>query len=160
MRPLDEFLLDKVFQPVADRYADRMTCFDFAKNCATGAAVAIAARAVLGYFDGVLSGFTVAFGFFAIMAAFWLRKLAADADRTQKEGLLNPMRITLLPARVFTVIVGIPMAILFMIVDGTLPDAFFLMEMSLWTATYYFISCQKNPPAPVHAPREAFVGGA
>lgn len=160
MRALDEFLLDKVFQPVADRYADRMNCFDFARTCAMGVAVFIAARVVPGYFSGVLNGMSLVFGFIAMMVAFWLRKLAGDFDRTQKEGLLNPMRISLLPARLFSVIVGVPVAILFVVVDSGISDVFFLMEMILWMTTYYFISCRKNPPARVYAPREAFVGGA
>ena len=145
----DFLLLDRVFQPVADRMAAWATCFDLAR--ATLIAVIVLHTAVLAWNLTLLTnplllalatgGTLAGYG-----AASQLRGQVARAERRCRPGMMNVQRVTMRPFRVAWLgFAAVSAALAF--VSGLRPVDLCAAALSLaWLATVYFASCSPSQP--------------
>lgn len=145
-RRLDQFLLDRVFQPVVN--ATTANCFAMSRSCATGCAVFLIMRLLLELSQGKWTVIMFAFSLLALFAITIVVVAIGSMEQRVTERSGNPWRENWYALRVvallFVTLISIPSAL------GpafSLRDCLLLAENLLWFATLYFGSCQRLPPA-------------
>ncbi|GBQ70763.1 hypothetical protein AA103196_2587 [Ameyamaea chiangmaiensis NBRC 103196] len=144
----DEWLLDRVFQPVADRLPERLTALEIGMSFQLGAlllsAVSIGAMVVIGHLgfgDAMFNVLTWSVGLAFFVGINRVRPLV-------KPGHLNPLRPMLAGMRPLS----IPFAIYSLWQGVTAPPGF---ELAMWFNSLanmayvlgtYLISCTPRPP--------------
>ena len=133
---LDEFLLERVFQPMADAMAGSSTPAEAARCCVTGAMVFILAKMLAGA-AFALPNWTVLLDLLTLWAGMAVLRSLSHASGSR----FNPLRDQFALARRVLALVTILLALL-----GTrsLVQSFSLMQCLLWCMTLYFASC--TPP--------------
>ncbi len=145
---IDTALLDRVFQPVADRAASAATCFDLARF-ALAAAVALQTIVLiddlLTFGDPVARALAGGITLLAFVGADQGRRLIVRVERQARSGMMNVRRITLRSQRwAWLAICGWTVATTVIRLDAT---SLHLGLASLaWVATIYFASCTPQPP--------------
>lgn len=158
LRSLDSWLIDQIFQKIADWVDSRIgrTCFWLAKMCAW--AVVIFWAASLTFFDGYLSVHGAIFTVWSVGAlaqiSQWERKEKNRLSLTA-ERVLNPDRMSLsyLLVRIATtliILVLLPLApIMLLESKAGLPPAKILLDvlqiLSFWGSIYFSV-CTPKPP--------------
>lgn len=145
--PLDAVIIDRVFQPAADRLAGYISCFDLARFFADGVmlvvlfTVAITLYSSSGQIDWVTPGLAV----FCVLGLGALRYVVGRLERSCKSGLANPARHSLFVARVM----ALYEVILEIIRLARMQDWFSFLLLGVVLAILcaaYFASCYPNPP--------------
>lgn len=143
-RKMDDFIIDKVFQRVADALAGRVTPGIMAQNSLILCSLFEIFRS---WKTWQLNEFHA---FSAIMAGFFITFLLAMAfmaDGGRRAGLMPKERLTLFPVRVFLLIVFV-----FIIIAKILPHDHEILRtidifvISTELAGLYFLACRTNPP--------------
>jgi hypothetical protein len=157
---VDTLLLDRVFQPVADRLEDWTTCFGLARvSLAAGVALqtAVLAFDIQTYSDPVILILAVGATLLAYLGADQTRALIARVERQSRPGVMNVRRVTLRWQRMAWLTVSACCA----------GSSFASMELGAvcgslaslsWVAAVYFLSCSPKPPAARRFRRYALVG--
>ncbi len=145
---VDGFLLDRVFQPAADRLAETASCFTMARLSLLGAVmlqtIVLCGDLVL-FADPVMRMLAGGITVLAFFGADRGRVLIARAERASRSGTLNVRRITLRWQRMAWLAIGLWSVA----TSCTKPDAATLglaVASLFWLATIYFVSCSPAPP--------------
>ncbi len=147
---LDTVLLDRVFQPLADRVCDRASCFDLARVALAGVVAlqcVVLARQVGTGAGGAALGLVA----MASLVQFWavgrvLRQILG-AERRARPGMMNVARVTLRPFRTVWLLVAMGSACL---LTGLHQGAASLCPVAanlLWVAAVYLMSCVSRAPS-------------
>lgn len=139
---LDEFLLHRVFQPVADAMAGFTTPADVARCCVTGAMVFVLARMLAAGVPAV-PDWTVLLDLLGLWAGMVVLRSLTDASGG---GRLNPLCVQFALGRPILAVVTVLTLLLGV---RSLAQSFTLMQTALWCMTLYFGSC--TPPQKVRA---------
>lgn len=145
----DLFLLDRVFQPIADRLAHRTTCFGMARLLLHGVLVLVLAVVGGQWREGQLDGWNLLFGpcmfYIAWANLLLLRRAESRADRL--DGTANGLRARIWWQRLYWVVmVGVSLYRIG-IGDRAFSDVAGLLLNLCLAAAVYFMSCRANPPA-------------
>ncbi|MBV9735678.1 MAG: hypothetical protein JO209_07185 [Acidisphaera sp.] len=147
--PFDQFLLDRVFQPIADRLAHRTTCYALARLLLHGVLVLV--LAVIGgeWREGRLDGWNVLFGpcMFYIAWANLLLLRRAESRAERQDGTAGGLRLRIWWQRLYWVVMTAISLYRIGIGYREFSDvAGLLLDLCLAGAVY-FMSCRANPPA-------------
>lgn len=146
---IDHLLLDRGFQPVAERLARWVSCFALARACLVGI---VALQSVILAWDlhALRDPPSLALVAIATLAQYYIVPFVYQhvrrIERQARPGLLNPQRIVLRPARL------VWLAATLVICCAWLGSAFpplITLQLAvgcLWCATLYFESCSPAPP--------------
>lgn len=138
MRRVDDWLIDAVFQPVADRLAPAVSCYGIAAFLLTGFGLIQAAIYVL----------NEDWTFLAVMST-WLPFMTFKAYRLDQEkprSVLPDTRLTGFISRIMCLVLLTPLSLAETIAPM---DMRFRAQGLLWlllVLAEYFIACRKNPP--------------
>ncbi len=157
LNKIDDFLVDGVFQRLADALWDRAgNCFCVALICLMGFTVFTVALLLSQIVAGTFSYPMMGLEFMAMMSAAVAALLFKDHTRSTKGP--SPFRARLFSSRVLLLAT---MVILAMMAIGGLSLAmlFNIARMALYTAAIFFASCSTRPPMRrVERTREVFQG--
>ncbi len=154
MPDVDALLIDKLWQPLADRLGDRLSCFDLARLSLDAA---IALEAALLAWDlaniasrtlrtAVVIGTLMAFG-----AAQALRGQIARAERRARPGMMNLDRVTLRPVRLLWV--GLALFCAAGLALSASIAALLNAGATLgWIGAVYLMCCVPMPPTKASSP--------
>jgi hypothetical protein len=134
---LDDFLMNRVFQPTANAMAGAMTPAEAARFCVTGAMVFVLGRMLVAATEA-LPDWTVLLDFLALWAGMALLRALSMLPATRS----NPLRDQFGLAR--PILAATAIAIL-LLGAPTLKASFGSMQVALLCMTLYFASCE--PPA-------------
>ncbi len=133
-RKLDDFLIDRVFQPICDRLARWIDCYGIAEFVATGAVAVIL----------LYTGLTLVYGypwiatFGMVLAGIYAIRIRIIRTMSKPQpGLMPKERLTGLTIRTL----DLAFCIFLM-----LPPAWPAPAWWLYTASMYFTACRKLPP--------------
>ncbi len=148
MADMDGLLIDRVFQPVADRVAGCASCFDLAR-LSLNAAIALEA-ALLAYDLArlpdpaqrtlVVLGTLMAFG-----AAQAVRLQIARAERQARPGMMNLNRVVLRPFRLLWIGLGL-VGLTSLAVSGGTAALLNAAASFGWLGAVYLMCCVPTPP--------------
>ncbi len=146
---VDTFLLDRVFQPCADRLASVASCFGLAR---TALVLACEAQALTLFWDASLNltPFNLAMcGSVALLACYggyraW--QLIQRIERQSRSGAMNVRRITLRGQRM-TWLGACALCSAMLSPHADIRAAFAILGCIAWVAVVYFLSCTPMPPA-------------
>jgi len=140
-RTIDDFIIDRIFQPISDTLASLVSCYAIGAFLMTGGLMFSFAWDVQAQ-HWVNLFFDVTFG---PLYLYW-------AHRMQNEPIRNVMptnRIALLPVRIFLVVLclfgSIP-AIVINLAQGIWIEATHNFSGICMTAAFYFLACRRLPP--------------
>lgn len=135
----DNFLIDKAFQPAADRLATCASCYQIAADLFLGAAICGAVDAVVREHTWILR--FVALGF-ALFCLLWRREARKEGART-RIGFCPQFRITGYITRWMYL-----MWTAFLLVSDLLTLSVSPIDLAflLLTAGTYFMACTRRPP--------------
>lgn len=146
---IDATLLDRVFQPCADRLAGVATCFGLARIALV---LACESQALTLFWDAfrdasgvnlALSGMVAALTLFGAKQAWGLIQ---RTERQSRSGGMNVRRVTLRGQRLtWLAVSGSCSAVLCTHLD--ISAAFTILACGAWVALIYFVSCTPQPPA-------------
>jgi len=142
---LDEFLLYRVFQPVADAMAGVVTPAEAARCCVTGAMVFVLAKMLAAGVPAV-PHWTVLVDLLALWAGMVVLGSLTDAPAG---GRLNPLSGQFALARPILAVVT---ALTLLLGVRSLAQGFTVMQTTLWCLTLYFGSCTPPQKARVGRP--------
>lgn len=145
----DTLLLDRVFQPAADRAAGWATCFDLAR--ASLLAVLVLQTSVFAWnlvcLDDplmlmlVTGGTLIGYG-----AASQMLRQVERAERQSRPGMMNRNRVLLRPFRLLWLAIATASAAL-LVTSALRPmDLCNTAVTMAWVTTVYFCSCAASPP--------------
>jgi hypothetical protein len=145
---LDDFLLDRVFQPLTDRLGDRPSAFDIGISLELGAVVLeVAADAAL-FAVGRLTVGAGLWDGFSCACGMWFYVFMVRQRSLVRPGHANPLRLMYRSLRllalgfalwsVFAAITAEPL--------GVLSYALNAVSNLVFVAGMYLISCQPRPP--------------
>lgn len=147
MNRLDDFVLDRLFQPVADALAERTSCFGLARSCAVGAFLFNALTACAAIVAD--RAWPILLLAHAVMGAFALHDIAEAARkerRRQQDGTYNPERAKSAFWRTAWLIVVMPWSAYALARRPELASLLWLAMTTCTLGTKYFMACRDNPP--------------
>lgn len=149
---LDDFLIDRCAQPVADRLAARATPMGIGASLLLGSAVLEVGRIWARHLAGTNSGVDYAMGGAFLAILFALRARYVREDGAAPLGVMPAERLAGRVVRV-PLLVCLPLGILWHAVlwtgsDISLPSVLSQGSYMLETAAFYFGACRRNPPKP------------
>lgn len=146
---LDAILLDRVFQPCADRLAGWTTCFGLARGALV---LACESQALTLFWDAIRDGSgnnLLLSGMIAMLTLFGAQQawsLIKRIERQSRSGGMNVRRITLRGQRMTWLgVSACCSAVLGM--DADIRALFTILACIAWVALIYFVSCTPRPPA-------------
>jgi len=145
---LDEFLLDRVFQPLTDRLGDKPSAFDVGISLELGAVVLeLAADATL-FAIGQLSLSAGLWDGFSCACGMWFYVFMVRQRPLVRAGRPNPLRLIYRSLRLLAL--GFALWSVFAAATsdplGRLSYAFNALSNFAFVAGMYLISCQPRPP--------------
>jgi hypothetical protein len=142
MRRVDNFLIDRAFQPLADTMARWVSCYGIAAFMLTGVFLAKASDYVVNrdYFPLVLMLIYLPF--------VTLRAYQLDAE--PERSVLPPERATMFWFRMFSLLTN-PLDVLAVAMAVNWWDRIRFGAWLLLTPALYFMACRRNPPKPRRA---------
>ena len=154
---IDDFLLDRLFQPVTDYLGERLTAFDLGMSMQLGAIVldlaadvAVFAAGRMGLGDGLYDGLSAACG-------VWFYVYLNRQRALVRPGKANPLRILYRSLRLLALGFAI-----WGVVSSAMPGTSGVLAAGLsalsglaFVAGLYFIACQPRPPGWRRTAREA-----
>ncbi len=146
---IDAVLLDRVFQPCADRVAEWTNCFGLARGALV---LACEAQALTLFWDAVHDASGVDLALCAMIGALtfygarqaW--NLIKRVERQSRSGGMNVRRVTLRHQRLTWLGVSTCCAAILSI-DADIRSAATILACAAWVALIYFVSCTPRPPA-------------
>ncbi len=144
----DDMLLDRVFQPVADRLGDRPDAFDVGMSLQIGAIVfllaadgALLAVHRLGWAGAAWDGLSAA-------AGVWFYRVMLVWRGMVREGHANPLRPVYRPLRLFALVYALfsVWQIATALPSDRLAMVFDAASNLTFVAGMYFIACERRPP--------------
>ena len=158
----DAWLLDRIFQPIANRLGERPSAFDLGLSLQFGAVVfdlaadvALFAAGLLGVADGLYDGLSCACG-------VWFYVTIARQRPLVRQGRPNPLRVLYRSLRILTLGLATWSLVSSAVsgaVDG-LSDGFSALSAVAFVAGMYLISCQPRPPGQHRTRRSRVVSTA
>lgn len=150
---LDNALLDRVFQPIADRLVERTSCFELARSLLFGVLVLVLAIVCADYLEGRLRGWeilwTPSLFYIAWVNLYFVRDAENGAKR--RSGTMNGLRNRMAWQRLYWLVM---LALsLYWFALGPRTCSSFLsvwLDLCLVGATY-FMACEKTEPPPHRA---------
>ncbi len=145
---VDTWLLERTFQPIADRLEPLLDCFGLARLSLAAAVVlqtAVLACDFSTFSDPLRITIAVGAAVLAYGGADAARAMIGRAARGARRGTMNVYRITLRPQRLAWLLVA-PGAVAFLLPEGGLRSAFQIGAALGWVAVVYFASCTPAPP--------------
>ncbi len=154
---VDTLLLDRVFQPLADRGSSATTCFGLAR-LALATAVALQTMVLVDdlllFADPFTRALAGAIAVLAFVGADQGRRMISRVERQSRSGLMNIRRITLRGQRwAWLAITGWTVATACMRQDTA--TAHVGLSSLAWLAAIYFASCTPKPPGLTHQRRRS-----
>jgi hypothetical protein len=145
---IDEFLLDRVFQPITNRLGDKPSAFDVGISLELGAVVLeVAADAAL-FAIGQLSWSAGLWDGFSCACGMWFYVFMVRQRSLVRPGRPNPLRLMYRSMRLLAL--GFALYSVFASATseptGTLAYAFNALSNFAFVAGMYLISCQPRPP--------------
>ena len=145
---IDEILLDRVFQPIADRLREKPSAFDIGISLELGAVVlelaadaALFAVGRLGWSEGLYDGFSCACG-------MWFYVFMSRQRSLVRPGTPNPLRLMYRSMRLLAL--GFALWSVFAAATsdrfGALAYELSAISNLAFVAGMYLISCQPRPP--------------
>lgn len=157
LHSIDNYLIDRIFQPISDFFSRWISCYGIAAFILTGAVVM---RIVL---EVVVDGaFAKVFEAIIATAIYLECGRAYILDSKPPSDILPAYRITHYAVRVFAIF-SFPPFSLFLLFDIFFPDAVQLLIDGSWMSymvAVFFLSCRKRPPRPQEYRTPAFALGA
>lgn len=153
----DAVLLDRVFQPWADRLAGWTTCFGIARGALV---LACESQGLTLYWDAIrdVSAVNIVVsGMIALLMLFgaWQAwRLITRAERQSRSATMNIRRITLRWQRMMWLGIS-TCCIATLSPHADIRSAFAILACFAWVALIYFVSCTANPPAFRYTERRA-----
>ena len=145
---IDTLLLDRVFQPAADRLSIGTNCFGLARLALLAAVLLqtiVLAADLLIFADPVMRALAGGITLLAFAGADQARGMIARVERQTRTGVMNVRRITLRRQRMAWLAVSLGSgATALARLDGATICAG-LASLS-WLAVIYFVSCSPAPP--------------
>ena len=146
---VDAFLLDRVFQPCADRLASVASCFGLAR---TALVLACESQALTLFWDATLSLTPFNLVMCASVASLtgyggyraW--QLIQRIERQSRTGTMNVRRITLRGQRM-TWLGVCALCSVMLSPNADIRAVFAILGCVAWVAVVYFLSCTPMPPA-------------
>ena len=145
----DTLLLDRVFQPAADRAAEWATCFDLAR--ASLLAVLMLQTGVFAWnlaclSDPLMLMLITGGTLIGYNAASQMLRQVARAERQSRPGMMNRNRVLLRPFRLLWL--GLATASTALLATSALrPVDLCNVALTIaWVTTVYFCSCAASPP--------------
>lgn len=144
---MDDFIIDRVFQPLADRLAVWRDCLWVAELLL----IVSVGFAVLVYLhDGVTWIDVLLFAWVAFATNYVITRLIPKAARAVEKGHVNPLRAEWSGTRTFCAVLGMTLiglytVFFFTIGIGTQEISSALVILTS-NAAGYFMACQPNPP--------------
>lgn len=139
MRAIDGFLIDRVFQPLADRLARWVSCYGIAAFLLTGFMLYHVAFYV--YREEMVG---------LCLTALWLPGLtwrAYDLDRNPPLGVLPAERITRYASRCGNLLLILPITVLELCASSSLFETINQVGWLILIPAECFMACRANPPA-------------
>jgi hypothetical protein len=150
----DDFLLDRVFQPVADRCQGRPTAFDLGMSLEIGSVVFLLAADIALFAAGQLGWLGAVWDGLCCGCGAWFYRVMLQWRGMVREGRPNPLRPLYRPVRVLTIAYTAYSFWLVAVVDreGRLSAVFNSASNLAFLVGLYLISCQPRPPVRRRAP--------
>ena len=145
----DIWLLDKVFQPLADRLGESPSAFDVGLSLQLGAVVFQLAADLALYAAGVLDAWTGLYDGLSCACGVWFYVHIGRQRSLVQTGRLNPLRLLYQALRLF----GLGFALWSVIsslldgADAALSNGLSALSNIAFVAGLYMVSCQPRPPA-------------
>jgi hypothetical protein len=144
----DEFLLDRVFQPLTDRLSDKPSAFDVGISLELGAVVLELAADVALYSIGRLSWSAGLWDGFSCACGMWFYVFMVRQRHLVRAGAMNPLRLMYRSMRLLAL--GFAIWSVFTALtshgDDALSYALNAASNFAFVAGMYLISCQPRPP--------------
>lgn len=153
---IDAYLLDYGFQPIVNRFAKHP--LDFALSTAIGGSIMLSvAVSFVVRPDNMLSASMALMAIFC--QGFAIGSLRVAMERLRQfivPGVRNPLRLILLRLRLASIVMMLWLAITVTLLFGIgLIPCLFALGGTLWTACFYFESCDCPPYKPKRVRRPA-----
>ncbi len=145
---IDSVLIDRVFQPAADRLAAWASCFGLARVCLVGAALfqfVVLANDLQADDDGLRRALAGGITILALVGADQGRHVIKRAERQSRSGMMNIRRMTMRWQRVAWVVINV-WAISMALGQPTGANVAVCLASMAWGSCIYFISCSPSPP--------------
>lgn len=143
MRHIDDWLIDRVFQPLADRVAGYVSCYGIAAFLFTGFMLELDARmAVRGDYLWIL------------VTMVWPLRPTLRAYQLDAQPLSNVMpidRVTHVAARIFSLAIIVPGATVLFLLAKDVSDRLHEIAWMMVLPAEYFTACRRSPPKWRHA---------
>ncbi len=154
---IDAVLLDRVFQPCANRFAGVSTCFGLSR---VALVLACESQALTLFWDatGDRSGFNLALclavATLTLYGGYQGWQLIKRVERQSRSGGMNVRRITLRGQRLAWIGVC-ALCVATLSPHADVRAVFAIVACAAWVAVIYFVSCTPSPPAQRHSFRMA-----
>ncbi len=148
MIDIDSLLLDRVFQPTADRLGADLSCFGLARLCLVSAAVmqfVVLAVDLQNDVDLVRRWLAVGITLLALVGAQQARHVIARAERQSQPGAMNVRRITMRWQRAAWLALML-WATAVALGQPTGANLAVCAASAAWLSCIYFLSCSPSPP--------------
>ncbi len=144
----DEWLLDRVFQPLTDRLGERPSAFDVGMSLQLGAVVLGLAADVVLYLTGLLGVGDAVWDGLSCACGLWFYRFMSRQRGMVRPGRANPLRIAYRSMRLlalgfaaWSVVSSVQSDL-----SGALSYALSALSNLAFVAGMYMISCQPRPP--------------
>lgn len=147
---VDDFLIDRVFQPMADRMAERCSPLRLGATCLEQSFLIAMVLIGLDALGGRLSwGWAGVWGMLYLVGGGFLVRFIGRTDRYLRLGRVNPLRLVHRGPRLFVLVLA-PFDLLRLVALSSEPWASKAMALAclvLMVGGMFFSACQKLPPA-------------
>lgn len=145
---LDDFLLDRAFQPVTDRLMGKPSAFDVGMSLEMGAVVLEMAADCVLFAAGWLTWNAALWDGFSCACGIWLYVFMGRQRHLVRPGVYNPLRFMYRSLRLLALMFAVWSAVDAAMQTGRGALAYALSALSniAFVAGMYFVSCQPRPP--------------
>lgn len=145
---MDLWLLDHIFQPMADRLPERWSALKIGMSLQMGSLVFSAGSLILLILYFEMSFFSAIFNIMAWCLGVLFYISIYRMQSMIRVGFLNPLRMMLAGIRIISIPFAIYSIYLGVVADDRFQDTLLLNSISnsIFVFGIYLISCQPNPP--------------
>lgn len=150
---LDEWVIDRVAQPVADRLAHWKSADEIGRSCLIGSSVFVLGGAVLRWQQGTLTTILALSGA-AVVACniYWLRTIPPPSENSLP--IARTAMFLIRPAMLLLWLVFQPLIVVLSLIQTSMGDVGFdqvtvlrIVESTLTVAAMYLMACKTRPPS-------------
>jgi len=141
MRRIDDFMVDRVFQPIADRLEVWKNCYGLAAFLATGSIACY----LVAFFYPPFNKISVR----CVLVILCVCSLSSvrnchNLERRLATNVVSPDRIAYLPWRMVALVINVQNTMF--AVSGTVGGKIYFVAWLAYTCSIYFCACQRRPP--------------